>query len=346
MPWKPYHSLQSLNSFGIDEPAEWFREIHRMEDLVSLPASFPGPMRVLGGGSNVLICGPQRGWTIHNRLKGIKPIRSQGDQVWVEAASGEIWDRFVQYLLEQNWGGAENLSLIPGTVGAAPLQNIGAYGVEVKEIIDLIHVWDFRERKKVEIPADQCAFGYRDSRFKREWKGRYFILSVVFRLQKNPQIRRSYFSLDQALRSEGISNPGIRDISRIVRHIRRTKLPDPARIGNAGSFFKNPILPKSQVEEIRNQYTDLPQFSWNEDQVKIPAAWLIEKAGWKGYREGPFGVHDRQALVLVNYGGAKGEEIFGLSQRITDSVSRQFGVKLEREVQVWDSSLSARGNRI
>lgn len=344
MPWKPDYPLRSLNSFGIDERAQWFRTIHQLEELKSIPASLPGPLHILGGGSNVLVCGPQRGWMIHNQLKGIRKQRSRGDQVWVEVASGEIWDRFVQYCLEQQWAGVENLSLIPGSVGAAPMQNIGAYGVEVKEVIETIHAWDISERKTVEIPASQCAFGYRDSRFKKEWKGKYFLTSVVFRLSKNPRIHRSYSSLDQALQSEGILHPDIHDISRMVRHIRRSKLPDPARIGNAGSFFKNPVIERSRAEALRKEHPDLPVYALGEGKAKVPAAWFIEKAGWKGFREGRCGVHDRQALVLVNYGGARGEDILHLSQRIMDSIQESFGIELEREVQVWDSSRSASGN--
>ncbi len=347
MSWISDHPLRTLNSFGIDEPAHRFKEIHEVKELPDLQnLALEGRLQVLGGGSNVLICGPQKGWVIHNRLKGIKEIRTDGEVAEVEAASGEIWDDFVQYALAREWGGAENLSLIPGTVGAAPMQNIGAYGVEVKEIIAGVRAWDWVLGEEVLLSGDQCAFGYRDSQFKRAWKGRYFLSSVIFRLQKKPKIRREYAALDQALTQEGIEDPTIHDISRMVRHIRQTKLPDPARIGNAGSFFKNPILDLDKALTLRQLYPDLPFYPVDAQQVKLPAAWLIEKAGWKGYRQGPCGVHDRQALVLVNYGGARGEEILELSQRIMESVRDLFGLELQREVQVWDASASAKGRRI
>lgn len=329
-------SLRLINTFGVDEMAVNFcsldEEAQLTEDALN---KLPGPLHVLGGGSNILLTGPVGGTVLRNQLKGIKVISESAESVLVEAAAGEIWHDLVLYAIGNNWGGIENLALIPGTVGAAPIQNIGAYGVEVKETIDRVWYYDLKDHQIKSINAGECSFGYRDSVFKQELKGGYIILSVIFKLSKMPQLRLDYGAIRAELDKHGIKMPTISDVAQSVISIRRSKLPDPLVTGNAGSFFKNPVISEDHFEELKTEHEDIPSFPVAGSKVKVPAGWLIEQDGWKGYRDGDKGVHPHQALVLVNYGNAGGKEILELSERIINSVHKRFKIKLEREVQIW-----------
>ena len=278
---------------------------------------------------------PVSGLVIHNELKGFAIEKEDNDHVWLRVASGEMWHDIVLYAINKGWGGIENLALIPGTVGASPMQNIGAYGAEVKDVIETVSFWYWKERTILTYNNRECAFGYRDSIFKSELKGKGFITSVVYKLSKYPTYNISYGAIQQELEAMGVEEPSVKAIAYAVMSIRRSKLPDPAEIGNAGSFFKNPTIPLAQFQHLHDQYPKLPSYPVSDTLIKIPAGWLIEQCGWKGYRKGDMGVHAKQALVLVNYANAKGNEIWQLSGQIVDSVKQRFGIELEREVQVW-----------
>jgi UDP-N-acetylmuramate dehydrogenase len=327
-------SLKPYNTFGIDVPAEYFTEL---EDISGLPAigELPQQKHVLGGGSNILLTQPIKGLVIQNRLKGITIVKEDDDHVWLKVASGEVWHDLVLYVIERGWGGIENLALIPGTVGASPMQNIGAYGVEAKETIEEVTYWHWQERVFFTKRNNECAFGYRDSIFKHELKDKTFITSVVYRLNKQPRYNTSYGAIEHELEKMGVEELSVKAIAQAVIHIRTSKLPDPKVIGNAGSFFKNPTIPKEQFTALKQDHPDIPSFPAGDIMVKVPAAWLIEQCGWKGYKNGDIGVHAKQALVLVNYGSGNGAELWELSGEIVSSVKERFGVELEREVQVW-----------
>ena len=273
-------------------------------------------------------------WVIHNDLKGINKTDEDEQHVWLEVGAGEIWHGFVLYCVGKGWGGVENLSLIPGRVGAAPIQNIGAYGAEVKDTIEEVKFWHLGERRFYSFKNTACDFGYRESIFKHVLKGQVIITSVTFRLNKQPLFNISYGNIRQELEIMGIATLSLKHISDAVIRIRSAKLPDPKETGNAGSFFKNPEIPASQYELLKDNYPGIPGYILAHDKVKIPAAWLIEQCDWKGYRKGNYGVHSNQALVLVNYGGAAGGDIYHLSEEIIVSVRQRFGILLEREVQV------------
>lgn len=326
-------SLLPYNTFGIDVPADLFSQISTLSDLQEIPAG--NPVYILGGGSNILLSGPVKGLVLQNRLKGISIQKEDQDHVWLEAASGEVWHHLVLHAISHGWGGIENLALIPGTVGASPIQNIGAYGAEVKDTITQVTFWHLEEHRFIAFTNEQCRFGYRDSIFKQELKGKAFITSVVYRLSKHPVLNTAYGAIEQELSAMQVSVPTVQTIAEAVIRIRTSKLPDPAVTGNAGSFFKNPTIARSRYDALLQQFPGMPHFPVNNDMVKVPAAWLIEQCGWKGYRNGDVGVHDRQALVLVNLGHAKGNDIWQLSGNIIHSVSDTFGIELEREVQVW-----------
>lgn len=315
-------------------PAEHFLEIHNEEELKEA-AGLPYSLQALGGGSNVLLTGPVGGLVLLNRMKGITMLREDDRYVWLEVKGGEVWHELVVYTIERGWGGIENLALIPGTVGAAPIQNIGAYGVEVKEVIEEVRFYDLHEKQFRTFSNEECAFGYRDSVFKGKLKGSVFITSVVVRLSKQPVFHTSYGAIEQELTAMGVQNMSVAAIAQAVIRIRSSKLPNPKEIGNAGSFFKNPTVDKQVYERLQASYPNMPHFVVSDTKVKIPAAWLIEQCGWKGYRKGDAGVHNKQALVLVNYGHANGHELWELSGQIVSSVADRFGIELEREVQVW-----------
>ena len=329
-------SLGNFNTFHIDAKASYFAEVNHVNDFIALVNdgyTKKHHSMVLGGGSNMLLTKDYDGLIIKNNLKGIELVKEDEINVFVKAAAGEVWHEFVLFCIGRNYGGVENLSLIPGSVGAGPIQNIGAYGVELKDVFYECEGVSFADGTKRIFKLEECKFGYRESVFKQELKGQYFITSVTFKLSKNPTFRTDYGQIQSELDKMGVKELSVKAISDAVCAIRSSKLPNPAEIGNAGSFFKNPVISKAQFEKIKASYPDVSSYPAGE-QVKLAAGWLIEKAGWKGKSFGTYGVHKNQALVLVNYGGAKGEEIFALSEQIIQSINDTFGVKLEREVNI------------
>lgn len=327
-------SLKSYNTFGIDMSAASYIELHS-EDALSGLTAMPGYKKVLGGGSNLLLTASVNGLIIRNCLKGIAIVKENEDHTWLEVKAGENWHELVIYAIANNLGGIENLSLIPGCVGASPMQNIGAYGVEVKDTIESVTAWHWEDKKFITLTNEDCRFGYRESIFKKSLKDKVLITSVVFRLDKKHQVNTGYGAIQEELTKMGISEPTIKNVSDAVISIRRSKLPDPTVVGNAGSFFKNPTIPIAYYETLKTEYPLMPAYMVDEQHVKIPAGWLIEQRGWKGFREGDAGVHPKQALVLVNYGGANGAQIWELSDRIVQSIKETYGIELEREVNVW-----------
>ncbi|WP_298358754.1 UDP-N-acetylmuramate dehydrogenase [Runella sp.] len=328
-------SLKSYNTFGIDVSTRYLVEVDNDQDiqtLFQLPDIQSLPKLILGGGSNLLLTQDFNGLVIKINIKGIETVKEDQNHVWLRVGAGENWHEFVMYCVERGLGGIENLSLIPGTVGAAPMQNIGAYGVEIKDTFDRLEAVDISTGIKRVFTNADCRFGYRDSVFKNEVKGQYIISNVQFRLDKNPVLHLSYGDIQKTLEQMSVKELTIKAISEAVIKIRRSKLPDPAEIGNAGSFFKNPEIPASQYEILKSEYPDIPGYVINEEIVKVPAGWLIEQCGWKGKRFGTIGVHTRQALVLVNYSGGKGLEIKQLSEKIQASVEERFGIYLHTEV--------------
>jgi UDP-N-acetylmuramate dehydrogenase len=329
-------SLLPLNTFGIDARAQYFTTL---DDIALLPELSGlqqyGARHILGGGSNILLTASVPGLVIANRLKGIAVVQEDDASIWLKVAAGEVWHELVLYTIAQGWNGLENLALIPGTVGASPIQNIGAYGVEVKDLVTEVQGWHWADQAAMTLSNSDCRFGYRDSIFKQELKGQILVTHVVFRLYKQPQLNTAYGAIQQELEQMNVVNPTAKDIAAAVIRIRSSKLPDPKQIGNAGSFFKNPLIPEDHYHSLQQQYPEIPAYKAGEGQVKVPAGWLIETAGWKGFREGEIGVHARQALVLVNYGHADGNAIWALSDRIIADIEQRFGIVLEREVQVW-----------
>ncbi len=325
-------SLKSLNTFGIDVKAKQFSHFTSVEELSALPNG--ETVLILGGGSNLLLRNDFDGLVLKNEILGIETVKEDADHVYIKVGAGENWHQFVLYCIEHDLAGLENLSLIPGYVGAAPMQNIGAYGVELKEVFESLEAFSIQNKNVVTFSVNDCEFGYRESIFKKRYKDQFVILTVTFRLDKIPNFNTSYGAVEQELERMGVKDLSIRAISQAVINIRSSKLPDPAVIGNAGSFFKNPQVTTEKYNELHQYYPEMPSYPVNDHQIKLPAAWLIERAGWKGYRRGDAGVHEKQALVLVNYGNAKGEEIFELSQEILESVNSNFGIELEREVNI------------
>ena len=283
----------------------------------------------------MLLCNDYPGLLIRNAIKGLQIVNEDDDHVLLRVYSGESWHETVMYCVERNWGGIENLSLIPGTVGAAPMQNIGAYGVELEQVFDQLEALNLNTLELETFNKTQCAFGYRESVFKRQLKGQYFIYSVTFKLSKKPIIHADYGDIQAILNEKGLSaeTAGIKDVSDAVIHIRQSKLPDPKVLGNSGSFFKNPQITKEHFEALKLQFPDIKGYPQN-DGIKVPAGWLIEQCGWKGKRVGNTGSHAKQALVLVNYGGATGSEIYQLAQDIIQSVADKFSIQLEPEVNI------------
>lgn len=327
-------SLLPYNTFGLEAFADEFLVISTIDDLNSVFKEKHGPWFILGGGSNLLFTQNPKGIVLHNAIKGIELVEKNEDYVRVRFGGGEIWHDTVIWAIEQGYGGIENLSLIPGTIGAAPIQNIGAYGVELKEVfycLEAIHL-ETQENKK--FYSRDCEFGYRSSIFKGAEKGKWFITHVTLQLQKKPEINVAYGAIQEMLDQAGIEFPSIKDVSNAVIAIRQSKLPDPKDIGNAGSFFKNPEISKFMYEQLQLTFPGIPGYAVGDQWVKVPAGWLIEQAGWKGFREGQYGVHARQALVLVNYGGASGRDIANLAQRIIGDIYNKFGITLEAEVNI------------
>jgi UDP-N-acetylmuramate dehydrogenase len=330
-------SLKPYNTFGIDVQAKTFAEFSTTDELQEVLNVKPEKeeLLVLGGGSNILLTKPFEGWVLHNVIPGIQLIKEDNHFVWVRAGAGENWHQFVLHCIEKGWGGVENLSLIPGCVGASPMQNIGAYGVEIKDVFDHLEAWQIADRTMVTFRGANCQFGYRESVFKRSLKNQFIITGVTFKLNKKPIYKTSYGAIQQELEAMGLQDLSIKAISDAVIRIRQSKLPDPAVIGNAGSFFKNPEIDTTQYLELKYKFPELPGYPTTMGRTKVPAGWLIEKAGWKGHRSGEAGVHSKQALVLVNFGQASGQQILELSEKIMQSVRNQFGIDLEREVNIY-----------
>lgn len=329
--------LLPFNTFGLAAKAAHYAVVTTSSDVLSAIQGNIRPIRVLGGGSNILFTQNVEGILLKNEIMGKEIVRRWPNRVHVRVGGGENWHQFVLWAVENNLGGIENLSLIPGTVGASPIQNIGAYGVEIKDVFVRLRAIDLETGKERVFSKKECVFGYRDSVFKREAKGRYLIKEVVFSLTtQQHRINTSYGDISKTLETLGITTPPtIADISRAVVHIRSSKLPDPQKIGNCGSFFKNPELPAVVLTEIRREYPQAPGYDLPDQRVKIPAGWLIEQCGWKGKRVGNTGCYEKQALVLVNHGGATGREALQLAQDIIASVKARFGVELEPEVNIW-----------
>lgn len=328
--------LAPLTTFGLPARAEWLApcsSVAEVQEALAFSQREGLGLTVLGGGSNVLLTENLSGLVLHNRIAGMDVVREEGDDLWVRVGAGESWHGFVQATLDKGWFGLENLSLIPGSVGASPMQNIGAYGVEVEarfHSLDAIAT-DTGEPRTF-FHAD-CHFGYRESVFKRALKGAYIITHVTFRLSRKPDLRLEYGAIQGELDAMGIGNPSPQDVSRAVIRIRQSKLPDPAVLGNAGSFFKNPVLDHAAFDALKARHGDVPNYP-APNGVKVAAGWLIDRAGWKGHDRGTHGVHDRQALVLVHRGGATGADLLQLSRDIQADVQEKFGVALEREVNV------------
>nr|WP_281517849.1 UDP-N-acetylmuramate dehydrogenase [Pseudomonas aeruginosa] len=330
-------SLKPYNSFGIDVRARLLAHAHGEADVreaLALARQRSLPLLVIGGGSNLLLTRDVEALVLRMASQGRRILSEASDMVLVEAEAGETWDPFVQWSLEQGLAGLENLSLIPGTVGAAPMQNIGAYGVELKDVFDSLTALDRQDGSLRELDREACRFGYRDSLFKQE-PDRWLILRVRLRLSRRSGLHLDYGPVRQRLQEEGIANPTAQDVSRVICAIRREKLPDPAVLGNAGSFFKNPLVSATQAAMLRRTYPDLVAYPQADGQVKLAAGWLIDKGGWKGFRDGPVGVHAQQALVLVNHGGASGAQVQALAERIQADVRQRFGVELEREPNLY-----------
>lgn len=330
-----HQSLLNYNSFGIDVTAENFIEVDSIESIrETLDIAKNQHITILGGGSNVLFMNDVGGTCIHIANKGIECIDEDEHYFYVKAAAGENWHQFVLYCIHHQYAGVENLSLIPGSVGAGPMQNIGAYGVELKDVFHGLEAIHRADGSLHHFKINDCEFDYRSSIFKTSARNEFIIVNVVFKLLKVPSINTSYGAINQELEKMGIKDPGIKEVSDAVIAIRSSKLPDPKVIGNAGSFFKNPSVNQELYEEIKLRYPDVVAYPQPNGTIKLAAGWLIEQAGWKGKRIGNYGVHANQALVLVNYGGAKGKDIFQLSEDILQDVKQKFGVTLEREVNI------------
>ncbi|KAA2240165.1 UDP-N-acetylmuramate dehydrogenase [Chitinophaga agrisoli] len=330
-------SLRPYNTFGMDVQARYFAPFASLQQLQELTQDARWqslPAMILGGGSNILFTGDFNGLVLKNELKGITVLREDDQYIYVKAGAGENWHQFVMDCIAHNRAGLENLSLIPGNVGASPMQNIGAYGVEIKDYFHELEAWHLQDHTTVTFNNEDCAFGYRESVFKRQYKGQFVILSVTYRLRKKPLFNTSYGAIEEELKKMGIQELSIKAVSQAVINIRSSKLPDPAEIGNAGSFFKNPTITAAQFETLHSQHSNIVAYPVAGGHYKLAAGWLIEQCGWKGYRSGDAGVHARQSLVLVNYGHASGQEVYQLSQQVLDSVHEKFGVELEREVNI------------
>ncbi len=330
-------SLKNFNTFGIDVKSRYFASFSDTETLVELlsnPIVKTKPRLVLGGGSNLLLTKDYDGVVLKNELKGKQLIAEDDSYYYVQSGAGEIWHQLVMYCIANNYAGIENLALIPGCVGASPMQNIGAYGVEIKDTFHSLEAMNVHEGIIKTFTLEECAFGYRESVFKRKEKDNWIILSVTFKLSKRPALNTSYGAIDVELEKMNLDRITIKDIAQAVINIRTAKLPDPAVIGNAGSFFKNPVVPLAVYEKIKTHYNNAPCYPVNEHEVKVPAGWLIESAGWKGKTFDNYGVHKNQALVLVNYGGATGKQIYNLSTEIIEDIISKFGIELEREVNI------------
>jgi UDP-N-acetylmuramate dehydrogenase len=329
-------SLKTYNTFGINAKASFFANFSSVDDLITLLKERENrKLFILGGGSNILFTKNFDGLVLKNEIQGFKIIQESENYVVVEVGAGMNWHAFVLKCLEMNFGGVENLSLIPGNVGASPMQNIGAYGVEIKDVFEYLDAVHIETGKVKRFSNKDCDFGYRESVFKTDAKGQYIICQVGYRLTKIHKLNTSYGAINMELEKQGVNNPSIKDVSNAVIAIRKSKLPDPKKIGNAGSFFKNPIVSIQTLQILKQKHPNIPNYPSGPETAKLAAGWLIEQAGWKGktYDE-KYGVHKNQALVLVNYGNADGDEILKLSNLIISDVYQKFNIELEREVNI------------
>ncbi|GAA4240749.1 MULTISPECIES: UDP-N-acetylmuramate dehydrogenase [Winogradskyella] len=329
-------SLKPFNTFGIEAKAQSFCNINSIKDLsIVLKEHHSNPLFILGGGSNMLLTKDIEALVLHINLKGIEVVSETENTVIVKAMAGENWHNFVLWCLQHNYGGIENLSLIPGNIGTAPIQNIGAYGVELKDVFLSCEAMNIKDQSLKTFNKSDCNFGYRESIFKQDLKGQYIITSVNLELTKtNHQLHTDYGVIRNELEANGIKAPTIQDISNAVIAIRQSKLPDPKEIGNSGSFFKNPIISTEDFIKLEQNFPDIPSYKISDTAVKVPAGWLIEKAGFKGKRFKDYGVHNKQALVLVNYGNAAGKDILELAQLIQSTIQRLFNISIETEVNI------------
>lgn len=330
-------SLKPYNTFGIDAKAKYFSSFTTVDELTELLGSrltTHNSRLILGGGSNLLFTKDFDGIVLKNELKGIELIKEDDEFFYVKAAAGEVWHEFVLHCVKNNYAGVENLSLIPGSVGAGPIQNIGAYGVELKDVFESLEAYHIGDKTVQTFSLNDCAFGYRESVFKKKYKGQFVILNVTYKLKKHPQLNTSYGAINEELEKMHPKELSIQNISQAIINIRSSKLPDPKVVGNAGSFFKNPVVSKFRWHVIWEQYKNISAHQVDEMNYKIAAGWLIEQCGWKGYRKNDAGCNPLQALVLVNYGTATGKEIYDLSEEIIISVKNKFGIELEREVNI------------
>lgn len=325
-------SLKEHHTFGLNIQAEQYITIDHEAALKAL-IPLQQPYLILGGGSNVLFTKNVSGLVLHNQIKGIDIVEQTGDAIIVRVGGGEVWHELVLWSLKQGYGGLENMSLIPGSVGAAPIQNIGAYGVELKDVFHKLEAIHLETGETQTFDATACAFGYRNSVFKQALKGQYFITRVYLSLSKQAALNISYGAIQKVLEEQTLA-PSFKTISDAVIQIRKSKLPDPKEIGNSGSFFKNPILPIAQIKQLQKDFPNIPVYPVDETSSKVAAGWLIDQLGWKGYRKGDAGVHKNQALVLVNYGKATGAEIWALAQQIQKSVQEKYNIDLEAEVNI------------
>tara|TARA_R110002072_G_scaffold111614_11_gene239786 strand:- start:166 stop:1182 length:1017 start_codon:yes stop_codon:yes gene_type:complete len=330
-------SLKAYNTFGIKAKAKKFIEVSSINEAIEQFKTIENnPMLILGGGSNILLTKDFDGIVIKNNIKGIEKVHETETEIELKIGAGENWHQFVCYCVEHAYYGIENLSLIPGYVGASPMQNIGAYGVEVKDVIKSVEAVEIKTGMLRVFTKDECEFDYRSSIFKTSHKGQFFITSVNFILSKIPKFKIEYGAIKDQLLQDGINlnNLSIKAVSQAVISIRKSKLPDPKEIGNSGSFFKNPVVSKKQYLKLKASYPSMPAYELPNSQYKIAAGWMIETDGWKGFREGDYGVHAKQALVLVNYDEATGNELYQLSERIIQSIQKRFDILLEREVNI------------
>ena len=326
--------LKQYNTFGIDVSCRSLIELHSVDQLTEYLQSTDGQFMILGGGSNVLFTADIEKDVLLNRTSGIDIIHEDERSVQLRVASGENWHGFVSWCVERDYRGIENMALIPGTVGAAPIQNIGAYGVEIKDVLDEVEYLDLSDLSLHIRSNNECQFGYRNSVFKGELKGKIFVISITITLSKTSTPTVEYWALKEYMQGHGINEPGTKDVFDAVVYIRRSKLPDPAELGNAGSFFKNPVIPNTQLEQVLEKHPEAKHFPVDDTHSKLAAGWMIEQCGWKGKRVGHTGSHARQALVLVNYGNAQGRQIADLAREIIASVKSEFGVELEPEVNI------------